>query len=136
MFDEYANKMIAYEKLLVFKDLASTCNLKNGKKLVDTIEYYMANVYEKSRKSDGKEAARHIGNFVNSYGCDMKGFVKQMAIEHRTLQQSFTRLCLEWFKSLSENYKNKCFDDRNKASCETAYNIMHMLGDSYYLPMI
>jgi len=51
---------------------------------------------------------------VNSYNIKSDEFNSLMSREHRTLQQSFTRLCLEWIEYVaSENYHT---DLRNEQS--------------------
>lgn len=53
---------------------------------------------------------------LNSYGNreSIKEFVAEMSRDHRTLQQSFTRLCAAWLEHCgSEDY---LYDGRNAAS--------------------
>lgn len=71
---------------------------------------------------DIKELVSRITDFVNSYSADRKQFINQMSTEHRTLQQSFTRLVLEWLEFVaSDDYR---YDDRNKASHEIALKVI------------
>ena len=69
---------------------------------------------------DIKNLVNDITNFVNSYTADEKQFIEQMSREHRTLQQSFTRLVLRWIEfCASEDYQ---YDLRNQDShtiCKT-----------------
>lgn len=86
----------------------------------------------------GEEIARVMSDFVNSNGCserEMNGFVDKMTSEHRTLQQLFTRLCFKWILNLA---KREHFDERNKASVETAKEIVKAVGEDKlrYLPYI
>lgn len=69
------------------------------------------------RKS-GKEMANEMTDFLNTYSHEpRKEFIQAMSSEHRTLQQSFTRLCLEWVEHCaSEDYRT---DDRNQSSHAT-----------------
>lgn len=66
------------------------------------------------RKS-GKEMASEMTDFVNTFSSEGKEeFIQAMASEHRTLQQSFTRLCLKWIEHCaSQDYR---FDGRNESS--------------------
>ena len=66
---------------------------------------------------NANEVALVMSDFVNNFGCDKDAFVSEMAKDHRTLQQSFTKLCLKWIEYVgSEDYR---FDLRNQDSHET-----------------
>lgn len=80
-----------------------------------------------------KEKVQTITAMLNVYGFPYTNFCEYMAREHRTLQQSFTRLCVEWLKTCaSENY---LYDGRNIASHELAKRIMDT-GIDLSLPFI
>lgn len=64
--------------------------------------------------TDYNKIAGDITNDLNRFGFDYKQFCEAMSREHRTLQQSFTRLCFEWILHCSKDeYRT---DDRNAAS--------------------
>jgi hypothetical protein len=89
-------------------------------------------------KPTGEEAARFMADFVNNFTPEIEEFVKTMASEHRTLQQSFTGLCLAWLKALAELPEGR-WDLRNEASVEIAKEIMAKVekaGWGHRLPMI
>ena len=67
-----------------------------------------------------KEIAEEMLRLVNSLAIKEDKIAKEMLNGHRTLQQSFTRLCLFWLYELSqvENY-----DLRNEASVKIAKKI-------------
>mgnify|MGYP001357053525 CR=1 FL=1 len=66
---------------------------------------------------NASEIASVMSDFVNNFGCDKDGFVKAMGNNHRTLQQSFTKLCLMWIEYVaSDDYR---FDGRNQDSHTT-----------------
>jgi hypothetical protein len=90
----------------------------------------MARNIEKS-----KEQAQVVSDMVNNFSFDYKGFCEAMTCEHRTLQQSFTRLCIEWLQTCaSDEYR---FDDRNEQSHIVAEQIVNSLdAENLYLPMI
>ncbi len=69
------------------------------------------------RKS-AKEMVSEMTDFVNTFSMDSKEeFIKAMSCEHRTLQQSFTRLCLKWIEHCaSQDYR---FDGRNESTHTT-----------------
>jgi hypothetical protein len=66
-------------------------------------------------RKTAKEMAGEMTDFVNTFSSEpRKEFVQAMASEHRTLQQSFTRLCLEWIEHCaSTDYRT---DGRNESS--------------------
>ena len=90
-----------------------------------------------------KEMAGEMTDFVNTFSKEpTKEFVQAMANEHRTLQQSFTRLCLEWIEHCaSQDYRT---DGRNESSHATCKAIVEsykenqntLLPLSAYLPFI
>ena len=72
--------------------------------------------------SEAQEAAKVMSNFCNGYySRQIEEFVEEMSYEHRTLQQSFTKVCFAWIEHLaqSENY-----DLRNEAAVEACKSIM------------
>lgn len=72
--------------------------------------------------SRAEEAKTAMSRFVNSYGVDSQEFIDLMSREHRTLQQSFTRLCLKWIEKVgSEEYRT---DARNEASKEVCHKML------------
>lgn len=87
--------------------------------------------------SDMKKAQTEVSSILNDFGFNEKEFCKHMSNDHRTLQQSFTRLCVQWLRTCaSEDYH---YDERNEASHEVAKK---MLKDeleeknTYCLPFI
>ena len=70
------------------------------------------------RDTKNKENAQKVAEMLNSFAFDYEGFCKAMSNEHRTLQQSFTRLCIHWLCTCaSDEYR---YDGRNEASHEVA----------------
>ena len=60
------------------------------------------------------EKAKEIGRIVNDFGFSPKKVAEALQNEHRTLQQSFTSLCLEWLNiCASDEYR---YDGRNELS--------------------
>lgn len=60
------------------------------------------------------ENVQYVSNMVNNFSFNEKEFARAFSQEHRTLQQSFTRLCVEWLKvCASEDYR---YDPRNEDS--------------------
>ena len=84
--------------------------------------------------NDGKDIAAEMSRFVNCCGSEhIQAFVDAMGLDHPTLQQSFSRLCVVWFRLLA---KTEHFDLRNEASVKLARRIVGELEDSLALPMI
>jgi hypothetical protein len=90
---------------------------------------------------DIKKLVGEITDFVNSYNADRKQFIIMMSREHRTLQQSFTRLVLEWLEHVASG--DYIHDDRNKASHEIARDLIEIfkarkdeINPSQFLPLI
>ena len=71
-----------------------------------------------------KELARATSDAVNSFSFNSREFCDQMEREHRTLQQSFTRLCFDWIKYCSEM---EHYDGRNEASVMACRKIQDLI---------
>ena len=71
-----------------------------------------------------KELAENISNFVNVMGNDKnEEFIVYMGIEHRTLQQAFTRLCVQWLEHMASLGDNR-IDLRNQDSRDLAQKML------------
>lgn len=79
-----------------------------------------------------KEAVKEMSEFVNNMSCPIDEFIEGMANEHRTLQQTFTNLCLAWIRKCAENHSKGNFDGRNLASCEVSRQIVETVEDAKY----
>jgi hypothetical protein len=65
-----------------------------------------------------KELVQEVTDYVNTYSNKGEEFSQAMSREHRTLQQSFTRLCLSWLEHCaSDEYHT---DGRNEQSQKIA----------------
>jgi ornithine carbamoyltransferase len=92
----------------------------------------MKNRFERdccARAGEGRDElfARNFGDYVNRCPNDFKKAAKQMGREHRYLQSEMFKMCLEYFKVLSEAYLNDCYDPRNEWACKTANKILRLL---------
>lgn len=84
--------------------------------------------YEKRLGRDAEAAANYMENFINNMGCPMTEFVEKMIYKHRTLQQSFTKLCMKWIEKVaSDEYT---YDGRNEGSHKTCKRLL----DNWVLP--
>jgi len=78
-----------------------------------------------------KEVVQTMSNFVNSFSVTHEEFCNEMSREHRTLQQSFTRLCLQWIEHVaSEEYRT---DGRNEGSKAVAKELLKGFKDQRVL---
>lgn len=84
---------------------------------------------------EAEKVATTIAESVNSMGLDYECIATALASQHRTLQQSFTRLCVAWIRQLAEMKKGGWHDLRNEASVNLAERIAPLLKDTY-LPFI
>lgn len=77
--------------------------------------------------TESKKVVGQVTDYVNTFGDTHTEFIKNMELEHRTLQQSFTRLCLKWIEHVaSEEYR---YDLRNEQSHQTCKLIMELFKD-------
>lgn len=84
-----------------------------------------------------KELAENISNFVNVIGgVKNEEFITHMSGEHRTLQQAYTRLCVQWLEHMAALPDNR-IDLRNKASRDLARKMLQneeVLSEYSYEP--
>lgn len=67
-----------------------------------------------------------VSTMLNDFSFSARGFCEGMTREHRTLQQSFTRLCIEWLQTCADaNYR---YDGRNEASHKIAVELAQSYG--------
>lgn len=76
---------------------------------------------QSERDEAGLDMARRVADYVNGRNADE--FVKGMAQQHRTLQQSFTGLCVAWFEYLASRQPGQ-YDLRNQDSVDLAKEIV------------
>ena len=69
-----------------------------------------------------KELVQEVSDYVNTFNDKGKEFCEAMSCEHRTLQQSFTKLCLQWIEHCaSDEYRT---DPRNEGSQKIARELL------------
>ena len=88
--------------------------------LLKTIDSYGETVGNLRAKLEENKTApglvRLMASFVNTTSkIATEAFVDEMSREHRTIQQSFTRLCVAWLMHLGLDVHEQ-YDDRNAAS--------------------
>jgi len=79
--------------------------------------------WELAQEREAVEAAESVSRFTNRMGFSGELFVSAMSKQHRTLQQSFTRICLMWLVHLAE-LPEGWYDLRNEASVKIAKKLM------------
>lgn len=86
-------------------------------------------------KSVEQSLSSAISEGVNRYCLNYQKFCEHMNGEHKTLQQSFTRLCFEWIRfCASDEYRT---DGRNQATHDACKKIVENVSEDYlYLPFI
>ena len=76
------------------------------------------------KQKEIKELVGKITDHVNSFTRDPEDFNILMSMKHRTLQQSFTRMCLQWLEHVaSDNYRT---DGRNEYSHKVAKEMIEV----------
>lgn len=70
--------------------------------------------YRKRLDKSAESAADFMEDFSNNYNCPMTSFIELMTRKHRTLQQTFTKLCLKWIEKVAS--PEYTYDGRNEAS--------------------
>ena len=87
--------------------------------------------------ADMKREVERASNALGNFGFNPEEFCKEMAKDHRTIQQNFTRLCFEWLKTCArEDYRH---DERNRAShvkCKAIVDTMSSDPAWDFLPYI
>jgi hypothetical protein len=69
-----------------------------------------------------KELVKEVTDYVNTFNNKGQEFCEAMSCEHRTLQQSFTKLCLNWLEHCaSDEYRT---DGRNEQSKKIAMELL------------
>jgi hypothetical protein len=76
---------------------------------------------------DTKELVEEITDYVNSFSRKGPEFCTAMSSQHRTLQQSFTKLCLQWIEHVgSPDYRT---DARNEDSKKIAQQLLQQFRE-------
>lgn len=76
-------------------------------------------------KEQGKKLAREMSDLMSSSSeAGAQGFIEEMNKDHRSLQQSFTKFCLQWIENVAERKGPQFIDARNKASQEVCETLM------------
>ena len=89
-----------------------------------TIPFENCLILKGNDKENVKVAVSEMSRFVNNYGVDLNAFCEVMSREHRTLQNTFTKLCLTWLEYTSkEEYRT---DPRNQTTKDISRKLMEL----------
>lgn len=78
------------------------------------------------------EVTNIVTDYINNFSSKEKDFCLAMSFQHRTLQQNFTRLALEWLETVaSANYLT---DGRNADSQTVARKLLDNSPEFYGEP--
>jgi len=92
--------------------------------------------YDRELIKEPEVIVNAMSDYVNNYGFEPHKFVELMSRQHRSLQQSFTRLVLMWLLHLSQ-LEEGYYDGRNEVAVNIAKKIMKGLDKhDVNLPLI
>lgn len=80
-----------------------------------------------------KELGMTLNNMLFPYKEVCEYFFRN---EHKTIQQNFTRLCVEWLRTCATEEYGRFADGRNKSSHEVGKMFVERMGDDIYLPYV
>lgn len=86
-----------------------------------------------------KDTAEFVGSFLNGVmRSERAEFIREMSFQHRTLQQTFTSICLSWLNHLASLKDGEgAYDQRNEASVKIARQIKAACPDiEWGVPLI
>lgn len=87
------------------------------------------------QEKESKDVVESISHYVNNMSHKPEHFVEQMSYQHRTLQQSFTRICVAWLLHLAEMERKGFYDLRNEGSVKLAKELKPTL-EKFLLPFV
>lgn len=86
---------------------------------------------------NAETAVKAMSNYVNNFGCKPMEFATLMGREHRTLQQTFTGICVAWLEHLARCEAQGYYDLRNEASVKLGKRFVNAIEEvDRYLPMV
>ncbi len=84
------------------------------------------------------KAVNALSDYANNFGTSDKHFAVLLSQEHRTLQQSMTRMMIAWLYMLRDLDDARLTDGRNQLAAKAARTMVEALEKSDYhgLPLI
>jgi len=76
-----------------------------------------------------QEDAQVISSIMN-HGPNYRELARELANDHRTLQQNTMRFCVEFIRAMKENAMYERTDARNEAACELAAHLWYVIEDN------
>ena len=80
--------------------------------------------YEQELEDRSEKIVADLTHLVNSMSFKPDYFIDAMSREHRTLQQSFTKLCMQWLEHVAHD--GYPYDLRNEASHQVCRDIVKL----------
>ena len=81
-----------------------------------------------TKEQAAKVIAEKITDYVNSFSDKSEEFNNAMSNQHRTLQQSFTKLCLKWLEHCATNEYR--FDGRNEGAHQVSSELIKLFKEA------
>lgn len=141
--NEVTAEVLRLARVEIAKLKIENCQLRDeNKELRDENKELKAEIEVIRNENDiklgsGTELAKAMSRMINVMCTDEpKAFISQMAREHRTLQQNFTRLLIAWLKELKFIKENEHTDPRNFDSTEFAVDVLKKCKDKLHLPFV
>lgn len=113
------------EKVLQSESLSAD----DKKSITSLLNGYKSATYDSDRQGFYQT---QLSRFVNSFDFDEKAAAKEMASDHRTVQQCYMRLVCSFIEEMAN--QPSC-DDRNRASVEVAKQLYEITKNAY-LPLV
>ena len=85
---------------------------------------------------ENTSSSKLLADMVNSFSFNPAKTADELLDKHRTLQQSFMKLCLEYIKAQAKVDPQRC-DARNERTLELSRRIVEAIGlEELYVPFI
>lgn len=88
-----------------------------------------ATEYSEEEQKEAQEVVNVVSKHINNMGFSPEFFIEAMSHEHRTLQQSFTKICIAWFQKLHELGEKGYYDLRNEDSVKLARKLKPVIDE-------
>jgi len=97
----------------------------------EDLQELIGSLHDKLKKQDSnyQELVNTLTNMVNNFNFENEVFCLKMSSEHRTLQQSFTRLAFAWIEWLADA-PDRFFDSRNIQSRDRVRDVLKLFCES------
>jgi hypothetical protein len=84
--------------------------------------------YKVRQREELEKLVKHFTDFVNTFSLNQEEFNQLMSMQHRTLQQSFTRLAVKWLEHCaSDGYRTDLRNEGSKQAGEILKAVMEKI---------